>query len=91
MSDRQESALPELSNLDPAPTTTAPPVVPAAVVTTAAPPKPPRPVNPMEQNKVTLKEAFPNIDENVIEAVLIASSGNIEPAFNALLGINITT
>jgi hypothetical protein len=42
----------------------------------------------MQQNKVTLKEAFPSVDDNVIEAVLIASSGNIEPAFNALLGMD---
>jgi hypothetical protein len=87
MTDKPEYTVPELSNLDPTPSTTAPPVVPVTTATSnAAPPKPPRPVNPLEQNKVTLKEAFPNVDENVIEAVLIASSGNIEPAFNALLG-----
>jgi hypothetical protein len=60
----------------------------ATTATTAnAPPKPPRPLSPRAQAKVTLKEAFPNVDDNVIEAVLIASGGNIEPAFNALLGI----
>ncbi|EDO16791.1 hypothetical protein Kpol_526p44 [Vanderwaltozyma polyspora DSM 70294] len=32
-----------------------------------------------------LKEAFPNIDENSIKAVLIASQGSIDPSFNALL------
>lgn len=53
--------------------------------TATAPPKPPR---PREQVKATLKEAFPEVDDNIIEAVLIASGGNIEPAFNALLGIS---
>ena len=79
MADKSELNAPELSSLDPTPTTTAPP---------AAPPKPPRPLSPMQQNKVTLKEAFPSVDDNVIEAVLMASSGNIEPAFNALLGMD---
>lgn len=70
----------ELSELDPMPTT-------EPIVQAPAPPMPPRPVSPMQQAKVTLKEAFPAVDDNVIEAVLIASGGNIEPAFNALLGI----
>lgn len=82
MSDKPASNLPELSTLDPTPSTMAAATVPVA------PPMPTRPMSTTEQNKVTLKEAFPNVDENVIEAVLIASSGNIEPAFNALLGIN---
>ncbi|KAI4235425.1 MAG: hypothetical protein L6R40_006467 [Gallowayella cf. fulva] len=53
-----------------------------------APPKPPRPphANPLQQAENTLKEAFPSIDLAVIKAVLRASSGNVEPAFNALLG-----
>ena len=50
------------------------------------PPQPPRPISLREQNEKTLKEAFPTIDIAVIKAVLTASSGNIEPAFNALLG-----
>lgn len=50
------------------------------------PPKPPRPLNPMQQAEATLKEAFPTIDVSVIKAVLVASGGNVEPAFNALLG-----
>jgi CDK inhibitor PHO81 len=41
----------------------------------------------MSQAKATLKEAFPDVDEAIIEAVLIASGGSIEPAFNALLGM----
>lgn len=51
-----------------------------------APPKPPRPLNPLQQAKNTLKEAFPSIDPSVVKAVLRASGGSVEPAFNALLG-----
>lgn len=51
-----------------------------------APPKPPRPSNPLQQAENTLKEAFPSIDPSVVRAVLRASGGNVEPAFNALLG-----
>lgn len=40
----------------------------------------------MRQAENTLKEAFPNIDVAVIKAVLQASGGSVEPAFNALLG-----
>ena len=76
---------PELSNLDPTPAESAPSM--ATTSTTSAPPKPQRPQSPRTQAKATLKEAFPNVDDGVIEAVLIASGGNIEPAFNALLGI----
>lgn len=50
------------------------------------PPKPPRPLSPMQQAENTLKEAFPSIDAAVVKAVLVASGGNVEPAFNALLG-----
>ncbi|KAI5206550.1 hypothetical protein E4T38_03750 [Aureobasidium subglaciale] len=50
-----------------------------------APSKPTRPLSPQSQNEKTLKEAFPTIDPKVIKAVLIASNGNVEPAFNALL------
>ena len=52
----------------------------------APPPKPPRPANPQQQAEATLKEAFPTIDMTVVKAVLRASGGNVEPAFNALLG-----
>lgn len=58
----------------------------ATVEDEAAPPKPPRPQSPQQQAETTLKEAFPSIDAAVIKAVLVASSGNVEPAFNALLG-----
>lgn len=59
---------------------------PATVEDEAAPPKPPRPLSPQQQAENTLKEAFPSIDAAVIKAVLTASGGNVEPAFNALLG-----
>ena len=49
------------------------------------PPKPPRPLTEEQRNQQTLKEAFPSIDLAVIKAVLRASRGQIEPAFNALL------
>ena len=53
----------------------------------APPPKPPRPLAPEQQAENTLKEAFPSIDAAVVRAVLRASGGQLEPAFNALLGI----
>lgn len=49
------------------------------------PAKPPRPLNPREQAEKTLQEAFPTIEKSVIKAVLSASGGQVEPAFNALL------
>ena len=49
------------------------------------PQKPPRPVDPNVQAQNTLIEAFPDVDSNVIKAVLVASGGKVEPAFNALL------
>lgn len=57
----------------------------AAAGTDAPPPKPPRPVSAQQQNEQILKEAFPSIDAAVIRAVLRASRGQVEPAFNALL------
>ena len=54
----------------------------------APPPKPPRPLAPEQQAENTLKEAFPSIDAAVIKAVLRASGGRVEPAFNALLGMS---
>ncbi|MCJ1355081.1 MAG: ubiquitin-binding protein cue5 [Icmadophila ericetorum] len=53
-----------------------------------APPQPPRPLSPRQQAENTLKEAFPNIDAAVVRAVLTASGGQVEPAFNALLGMS---
>lgn len=51
------------------------------------PPKPSRPLSPQQQAEMMLAEAFPTVEPSVIKAVLIASRGDIEPAFNALLGI----
>lgn len=53
----------------------------------APPAKPPRPLSPQQQAENTLKEAFPSIDAAVVKAVLTASGGRVEPAFNALLGM----
>lgn len=50
-----------------------------------APAKPARPVSPVTQRTKELKEAFPSIEDKIITAVLIASSGQLDPAFNALL------
>ncbi|RDW62745.1 hypothetical protein BP5796_11047 [Coleophoma crateriformis] len=60
----------------------------AATVEEEAPPKPPRPLSPQQQNEQTLREAFPSIDAAVVKAVLTASGGRVEPAFNALLGMS---
>ncbi|OAQ98699.1 hypothetical protein LLEC1_03833 [Akanthomyces lecanii] len=51
----------------------------------APPAKPPRPTSEAQQNEHILKEAFPTVDQGVIKAVLRASGGRVEPAFNALL------
>lgn len=48
----------------------------------------PQPVTPNLNAEETLKEAFPSIDLAVVKAVLRASGGHIEPAFNALLGMS---
>lgn len=64
----------------------APTAVKHATVEDEAPAKPPRPLSPQQQAENTLKEAFPSIDAAVVKAVLRASGGRVEPAFNALLG-----
>lgn len=61
-------------------------VEPAPEDDEAPPTKPPRPMSPQAQAEHTLIEAFPNTDAKVIKAVLMASGGKVEPAFNALLG-----
>ncbi|OAL71600.1 hypothetical protein A7D00_4505 [Trichophyton violaceum] len=48
----------------------------------------PRTPNPYQRIIDDLKEAFPNIDAPVIKAVVVASDGNVERAFNALLGMS---
>ncbi|ORY16935.1 hypothetical protein BCR34DRAFT_671476 [Clohesyomyces aquaticus] len=52
------------------------------------PPKPPRPMSAQQQAENTLIEAFPGIDSKVVKAVLVASGGKVEPAFNALLSMS---
>ncbi|KAF4123746.1 CUE protein [Geosmithia morbida] len=49
------------------------------------PSKPPRPPTEAQKNEMILKEAFPGVDAPVIKAVISASGGNVERAFNALL------
>ncbi|KAI2670071.1 hypothetical protein DTO006G1_6293 [Penicillium roqueforti] len=66
---------------------TSDPIATQPAAAEAAPPKPPRPLNPREQSENTLREAFPSIEPGVIKAVLTASNWNVEPAFNALLGM----
>ncbi|KPM43374.1 hypothetical protein AK830_g3209 [Neonectria ditissima] len=80
--DFQETSL----HGDDGPTTTAAATTNAPSSTTdAPPPKPPRPLTEAQKNEMILKEAFPTVDAGVIKAVLRASSGRVEPAFNALL------
>lgn len=66
-----------------APATAAP--VAAAPADETAPNKPPRPLTEAQKNVAMLQEAFPTVDAGVIKAVLTASNGRIDPAFNALL------
>ncbi|CAN8103555.1 unnamed protein product [Discula destructiva] len=71
------------------PSTTAAPTNPTTAASDEAPPpKPPRPVTEQQKNEAILKEAFPGIEAAVIKAVLIASGGRIDPAFNALLAMS---
>ena len=55
------------------------------------PAKPPRPLSAQVQAETTLIEAFPGIEPKVVKAVLVASGGKVEPAFNALLSMDSTT
>ncbi|KAI5857107.1 hypothetical protein BZA05DRAFT_428681 [Tricharina praecox] len=64
------------------------PPPPKASTPLAAPTQPTRPLSPNSQNQATLIEAFPNIDAAVVRAVLVASRGDLEPAFNALLSMS---
>jgi CUE domain len=62
--------------------------VAATDVPPTPPPKPKRPLSPFDEACVTLKEAFPDGDDNVIRAVIVASSGHIESAFNGMLALS---
>lgn len=79
--DNQESAAPQPEQV------TSPPKQ-VSFQEEAPPPKPPRPLSPKALAEATLIEAFPSIDAKVVRAVLVASDGNIEPAFNALLSMS---
>jgi hypothetical protein len=81
--DELQETAPTSSNPPQANTTAAPAPAPAS---DEAPAKPPRPLSQQQQAENTLKEAFPTIDATVVKAVLMASGGQVEPAFNALLG-----
>lgn len=45
-------------------------------------------MSPQQLAENTLREAFPSIDAAVVKAVLRASGGKVEPAFNALLSMS---
>lgn len=62
-------------------------VAAASTTTTGetAPAKTPRPMTEAQKHQTMLEEAFPSLDTAVIRAVLTASGGKIDPAFNALL------
>jgi len=82
--DKPKSTTASDNNAATAPTTL--PNAPAPTTQDEAPPaKPPRPLTEAQKNEATLKEAFPSVDSGVIRAVLRASGGRVEPAFNALL------
>lgn len=49
------------------------------------PQQPPRPLSLQQRNQNTLEEVFPTIEASIIKAVLVASGGQLDPAFNALL------
>lgn len=61
---------------------------PEATEEEEAPPAPPRPVSPVSSMKKDLKDAFPSTDDRLITGILVASQGNMDSAFNALLYIN---
>lgn len=76
---------------DPKAETAAQPAVPEkdekhkAAAEEDAPAPPARPLSPVAQKKKELKDAFPTIEDKYIQAVLIASDGRMDSAFNALL------
>ncbi|KAI1753850.1 hypothetical protein F4782DRAFT_496009 [Xylaria castorea] len=86
--DMDDDDVPETGLLSNSATT-----APTTATTTAPagetpPTQPPRPITTQQKNEQILKEAFPSIDATVIKAVLAASGGQIDPAFNALLGMS---
>ena len=69
-------------------TTSAPRTSQDAPQDQTGPAKPARPLTEQQKNEIILKEAFPSIELSIIKAVLAASGGRIDPAFNALLGMS---
>ncbi|GME70783.1 unnamed protein product [Ambrosiozyma monospora] len=61
------------------------PLTAAIGVEDDAPSRPPRPVSAEQKLINQLQQAFPKIEEKYIKMALIASEGNLDPAFNALL------
>lgn len=59
---------------------------PAASSDELVPSKPPRPQSETPTEVTILKEAFPSVEEPVVKAIIRASGGRVETAFNALLG-----
>ncbi|KAI1354178.1 hypothetical protein F5Y01DRAFT_274375 [Xylaria sp. FL0043] len=87
--DMDDDDVPETGVLNTSATTAAPTTTAASAPSDEMPPaKPPRPLTTQQKNEQILKEAFPSIDAAVIKAVLAASGGQIDPAFNALLGMS---
>ncbi|KAK3314967.1 hypothetical protein B0H66DRAFT_583716 [Apodospora peruviana] len=83
--DIQEPVLLPAENSTTKPAATTPTKTNAAASEEAPPPKPPRPVSQTHEHEQMLKEAFPTVELPVIKAVLTASAGHVERAFNALL------
>ncbi|QPG73669.1 hypothetical protein FOA43_000982 [Brettanomyces nanus] len=54
-------------------------------VDAAAPPMPKRPISPTEKVIQDLRDAFPGLEDKYLKMALIASQGQLDPAFNALL------
>ncbi|KAI1428034.1 hypothetical protein F5Y12DRAFT_103758 [Xylaria sp. FL1777] len=87
--DMDDDDVPDTGALN-SPATAAPPTTTtqSAASEETPPTQPPRPLTTQQKNEQILKEAFPSIDAAVIRAVLAASGGQIDPAFNALLGMS---
>ncbi|KAG5984411.1 hypothetical protein E4U55_004873 [Claviceps digitariae] len=84
----KNSQAPGSTSTSSAPATTTTSAVATANTQTSGetvPRKPSRPLSEAQKNVMILKEAFPTVDDSIIKAVLRASGGQVEPAFNALL------
>ncbi|KAI0441256.1 hypothetical protein F4803DRAFT_523887 [Xylaria telfairii] len=86
--EMDDDDVPETGVLSNSTATTPATAATAAPAGETPPTQPPRPPTTQQKNEQILKEAFPSIDAAVIKAVLAASGGQIDPAFNALLGMS---